>query len=199
MNLRDDLEHLQWIQLQHDKAYHSDIWCLTVQTRIKHMVLHLAKYSSQLTVASIKNDALTCQKNLLDTVIICTSISNILNVSIYEKLAAQFTLVSTRVSELPAELSTFLNRSDNDLEAICEFSSKVALLCKAIESTDHFEAYQSRDVIVNAVESLWVLSLQELNHIDPDKSLTAEISNRLYTVEKKNIHFSKMGNYKDGF
>lgn len=199
MNLREDLQDLQWIQLQHDRAYHSDIWCLPVQARIKHMVLHLAKYSSQMTAAVIQNNFLIYQKNLIDTVIICTSSLNILNTSIYEVLISKFDVKASKLSELPKELSSYTCEPNTHLDNIGVISSIVASLCKAIESTDHFEAYESRKTIIQSLEDLWILSLQELFHINAGVSIQEEIANRLFKVEQKNIHFSNMGNYRDGF
>lgn len=198
MNLYDELQQLQWKQLQHDKMYHSDIWCLNAHSRIKHMVLHLSKYGAQITVAYINEDDESIKKNFLDAIIICTSLFNILNTSIHEKLAAQLQLRSTNLLELTSELHQ-LEPNSSRLEAVGGFSANTAIMCKAVESTDHYEAYESRKAIVKAVTALWVLCLRELSKIDPEISVKDAIENRLFGVEEKNIHFKMMRNYKDGF
>lgn len=79
-------------------------------------------------------------------------------------------------------------------------SKETAALCKAIESTDHFEAYtaNSREVIVGAFKNILQIALAELAKIG-NLDIKAEIENRLYNVEQKNIHFQFLGNYRDGY
>ena len=79
MSLLSQLEEIQWKQLQHDETYHKDIWLLTVQQRITHMVLHLSKYSAKLTVAAFKEDCNVLRKTVIDALIIVFSSSNIFN------------------------------------------------------------------------------------------------------------------------
>ncbi len=199
MSLSKNLNELQWKQLQHDKLYHADIWVLPVQQRLKHMVLHLAKYSARLSVSALSVKSTSgisdYEAVLKDIFIISISSINILNKSLSSIVIDNW--------GCPDEIDTNelykhipkkeLNNSD--VISIALFCSKnSAELCKAIEATDHFEEFNSRSVILTALTEFIRLSFLVLG-----EDIEKKIENRLYEVEKRNIYFEKLGNYKEGY
>jgi len=198
MSLKEQLKELEWKQLQHDKLYHSDIWCLDVQTRLKHMVLHIAKYSSKVQLVFLGDlDDAKFQEVILDIFIISLSSINIINKDVNDALGVFDEdgidhLYTRTFSELFDEDSF-----DKNFQVLVNKS--VSLLCKAIEATDHFEAFHSRSVIVEEFCKLLKVSFVSMLNYFPSVDLFDAVSDRLYQVEKRSKYFEMLGNYKDGY
>ena len=201
MSLFSQLEELQWKQLQHDEKYHKDIWLLTVQQRITHMVLHLAKYSAKLTVAAFENNTTEFKSTIVDCLIILFSSANIFNSRIYDiSLSEQ----EKDFSDIKS-LANYLIKSEHiktSNDRLCDFSRAITIqagiMCKAAESLDHLEPFPFRQTLIESLGKLFKISLAALYSMT-DEELEALLSERLVAVEKKNIFFNRLGNYETGY
>ena len=195
MSLKDELLNLQWKQLQHDENYHKDIWLLTVHHRINHMTLHFAKYSGQLIEANFNKDSNQFSKTCLDSLIIATSLANILNVNLSVALEG-YNPQCKSINELSKKL---LNEFDLTTDSL---SRKIAVLvgklAKAAESVDHLEKFAFREVLSELTIEIFKLVIAGCT-ITSNISIIDEIEKRMLTVERKSMFFSKLGNYKDGY
>lgn len=201
MSLFNQLEELQWKQLLHDENYHKDIWLLTVQQRITHMTLHLAKYSAQLSVSAFESNENEFKKTIIDCLIIILSSANIFNSRVYD------IALNEREKEFPDIISLAkyiidVEHPNLQIEKLSNFSKafsiQTGLMCKAAESLDHLEPFPFRQTLVEGIGRLFKISLAALYSLT-DESLEALFSKRLVAIEKKNIFFNRLGNYETGY
>ncbi|MEZ1320620.1 hypothetical protein QIW46_04620 [Pseudomonas fluorescens] len=201
MSLFSRLEELQWKQLQHDEKYHKEIWLLTVQQRITHMTLHLAKYSSAITVAALENDKPAFEKAIIDTFIITMSSANIFGTRIHDIALNDLEQKCHDTRELA---SLLLDKFHSEFAgaSLLEFNKQISInigrMCKAAESLDHLEVFPYRETMVKSLASLFRITLCAFEFVS-DAALEERISKRLMAVERKNIFFSKLGNYESGY
>ena len=200
MSLFSQLKNLQWKQLQHDEKYHKEICLLTVQRRITHMTLHLSKYSAKIIKAATTEDYSTLRKSLVDTVIIIFSSANIFNHFIWSNFKTEQEQAINSLKELGKSIADRRAEGKYGLpvEISIDIVSTTGAMCKTVESLDHLEAYPFRE---NLIQSLGVLFEQSISlaYLIGIEDIPSEISERLYTVEKKNPYFEELGNYKEGY
>src|SRR5437867_1956696 len=84
MNRYSELSNLQLEQQTHDDIAHRDILALAVQDRVKHMVLHFAKYAGHFADIVETRDEPRFVATLVDTFIICLACANALNFKLDE-------------------------------------------------------------------------------------------------------------------
>ncbi|WP_028672392.1 hypothetical protein [Saccharospirillum impatiens] len=162
---------------------------------IKHMILHIAKYSSKIVVSNAEGDVTGVTRSLVDSFIISVASLNILNTSLSTYIIDELGLDAKDLNGVGAAFKEPIAHS-----APIAIAKETAALCKAIESTDHFEIYtkNSREVILSAYKNIAQIALAELTNLD-FLDIESEIEDRLYNVEQKNIHFQFLGNYRDGY
>ncbi|MDH0627057.1 hypothetical protein N5D36_22260 [Pseudomonas mosselii] len=161
------------------------------------MTLHLSKYSSKIIKSAATEDFISLRKNIVDSMIIILSSANIFNFII----ASNYTDSSAKT---PHELGNLIasqyieGKHGLTLEIAIEFSSMVGIMCKAVESLDHLEAWPFRESLTKSLSHLFehTLSLASIIGIS---DIASEISDRLYYVEQKNPYFEELGNYKEGY
>ncbi len=162
-----DFNKLQEKQQQHDLIYHQDILVLGTHERVKHLVLHFAKYLGKFT-----ENPSSVEEQLVSTdFMICSiSLANVLNI---------------RLSEVEANNSTLEYTTEMLLKNITCIVGKLAKACEAL---DHVEDYPSRSTLEQSLESLvsCLISLSKNKKID----LNSEIPKRLNDIELNSI-FSK--------
>ncbi len=130
---------LQWEQLKHDESYHKDIIFLPPETKLKHMALHNAKYTSDFLSAVHVGDTTLFEKALLDAFIISLASANALNQNLGSAL---FEAVGDAVSlkEAGGLLVEILQRDGTDrLWLARTFAGHNRKFAKACESYDHIE------------------------------------------------------------
>lgn len=201
MSLFSQLEELQWKQLQHDEKYHKDIWLLSVQQRITHMTLHLAKYGAKLSVSAFEKDDTEFKKTIVDCLIIVLSSANIFNSRIYDISLSESEKKLPDIKSLAYHLiKTEWAKSSGDRlgDFSKAFSIQVGIMCKAAESLDHLEPFPFRQTITDSLGKLFKTSLVALYSLT-DEDLEKLFSARLVAVERKNIFFSRLGNYETGY
>lgn len=164
-----DWDLLQWEQFQHDEKYHREIARLTVQDRLKHMALHIAKYAGGL--AEVGDDSDRAARLATDTFIIAMSTANILNVRLADRLD-EFDRPRGEVS----------------------FATVVVILAgrmaAACEKMDHLEAYPFRERITEAVLQLLAECLAWLDGLGFDWLML--VDRRLQSAKEKSIFYGKL-------
>jgi len=200
MSLFSQLEELQWKQLQHDEKYHKDIWLLPVQQRITHMVLHLAKYNAQLSVAAFENNSDAFKKSIVDSLIIIISACNIFNSRIFDIALSDSEKECSDIRDLVKTIiSSQPNDTRNDLYYLShQMTLHIGKMCKATESLDHLESYPFRQSLIESLGKVFRTAITSLYSIT-DEDIQSIFSKRLIGVEKKNMFFSRLGNYDSGY
>lgn len=200
MSLLSQLEEMQWKQLQHDEKFHKEIWILNVQQRITHMVLHLSKYSAKLTLSALEHNIDELKKSTTDALIIAMSSTNIFN-----KLLSDISINPSEkdLADINALAKKLLREESFDgyepnISMAIKINSITGKMCKAVESLDHLEAYPFKEVILSSLASVFRTLLALACHLKIENIETL-IGDRLYSVEKNNIFFNRLGNYKSGY
>ena len=185
MTIREDLLRLQWAQLGHDEVYHKDVTILPLGQRVKHFVLHNAKYTSYLFEAVGKNDSALVLRTLTDAFVISLASANTLNQDIGRELG-DIAAENISLMELGGRLVLDQPRDHTDqLWIVRTFAHHTGRLAKACESLDHLESIPFRDVMKGANLALFKAILAEASvlKIDLMHSYTA----RIREVEARSI------------
>jgi len=164
------------------------------------MVLHLSKYSAKLTLSALEHNIEELRKATIDSLIIVTSSTNIFNkllsdISI-EESEKTLPCINTLAAKLLKE-EKFDGYEPNISMAI-KINSLTGKMCKAVESLDHLEAYPFKEVILSSLASIFRILLALACHLKVE-DIETPIGDRLYSVEKNNIFFNRLGNYKSGY
>lgn len=189
--IRIDIQALQWRQELHDRYYHVDIYNLSKPERLKHLILHQAKYISRICTAvydygvnvEIARDPKVApidrnfhfrnmeyiRKVCVDGVIVTLSMMNVCNFQ-FEKF-------------IPLEGVNHANLLIRHMGS----------LAKTIEDVDHMAQKRPIQDISESCEVLLALyfSLNEAMG-GSFKTLRGDIYRRLVEVEEKNIFHSKL-------
>ena len=152
----NELTELQFEQQRHDELAHRDILCLPVQDRIKHMVLHFAKYSGHFAELYESHDENKFTSTLIDTFIICLASANTLNIKLAPRL--QQLSVKERCSFLDQEQGT-LTTSALSAGLFPLLAQITGTMAKACESLDHLEEFDFRGTLERGVISITSLTI----------------------------------------
>lgn len=206
MSVTKKLEVLENKQMFHDERYHKDIWLsLSTQGKARHMAAHIGKYSGQL-LDNIRNQSdEKIRKDIIDSLIINLSFSNIF-ISLLSKTLDESLLKSESFGALRDAVAKkyfsekgYVYPSETlglDLAMdMCILSGKIL---KTVESLDHIEILNYRERFNGYTLDLFeiIMSMCYVYQIVEIENL---IEKRLYEVELKNPRFGVFGNYKDGY
>lgn len=188
MSADTELMKFQIEQLRHDELAHKDILCLPVQTRIKHMVLHFAKYVGKLVEARQLESHDLLASTLVDTWVIVLASANMLNIRLSEKLNPEDIPYQNLQSIGQAFAgSQFISSKDPFDLALFELGKSTGRMAKACESLDHMEKFPFREAVEQGVLEIARLTLAisatlgiNLYHL---------VSLRWKEVERKSIFF----------
>lgn len=186
MSVENELLKLQKAQLHHDELAHKDILCLPVQTRIKHMVLHFAKYTGHLVEARQLQSHELLVSTIIDTWIIVLASANILNLRLSEKLNPEGCTYQNLHSLGQAFAdSHFISPNDVYDLSLFELGKITGRMAKACESLDHMERFASRESLEEGVIGIarLLLAVSALLRIN----LLPLVSRRWIEVERKLI------------
>lgn len=166
-----ELLALQLRQLRHDELYHKDIVRLSVQDRMKHMALHMAKYAGRFCEAGITEDGRTTDRDLIDAFIIALASANALNLNLQAALAGQEDVGS----DIP----------NSEVRFALRFSGETGRFAKACESLDHVESFPYREKMAESIANLTLLILSEGERRSLD--MPHESGERLAGVKSRSI------------
>lgn len=197
--LEETLFKLQLKQAKHDECYHKEIWSLDISRKCAHMALHFSKYASKIGYFIFADSPEQGHQHIVDSIIIATSTANILNSSIYKKiLTEKERFENNTIDELSHSILTsidFKKPSEKAYELSILISLEAGKISKAIESIDHLEDIPFKDSILNGVSGIFRYSLA-LYQLLGFNSILQDIEERLIDVEKRNLFFSALENYK---
>jgi hypothetical protein len=164
-----DLRDLQSGQQKHDQLSHWDIVCLPAQDRIKHMVLHFAKYVGRLAGGA---DDAEFRRTLVDTFIIVLASANALNIDIGTAFKPPNWIPS---GQQASDLTTS--------EFLVRMARTTGSMAKACEALDHVEAFDIRSKLEEGVMDLATLCViaAEVRGID----LGAETRAQWHRIESR--------------
>ena len=190
MNATQQLQALQFKQLEHDQLFHPDILCLPVQRRACHMALHFAKYAGKLTIAKQEQNRELLLETLNDVFIICLSTSNMFNKNISEFEGLNKINSNLSINDIGQKLTATDNISKEDVftfstEMITIEAGKMA---KAIESLDHLENFPYREELLSSLAVIVETVLISLSFMNVD--IIDTVLSRLDFVERKSIFYS---------
>lgn len=191
MNAQDELQMLQFEQLDHDKLFHPDIMCLPVQKRACHMTLHFAKYAGKLTEAKQSQDRELLKATLIDSFIIFLASSNIFNRNVSDFPCISDYVIDTDINNLAKKLKTSSEAHSRDIFSFANenISIESGRLAKTIESLDHLENYDYVEKILGSLNKILETVLVTALFLNLD--LASETRVRLAAVEKKSIFYCK--------
>ncbi len=150
----DHFSELQTEQQRHDDLAHRDILCLPVQDRIRHMVLHFAKYCGHLAdIQNVYNEA-RFTSTLVDTTIICLASANSLSIKLADSIQDQVSR-SDRTTKFKAQAGISQELST---EFFVQLSKVTGTMAKACESLDHLESFDYRGTLERGVITIASLS-----------------------------------------
>jgi len=181
----DELITFQHEQLRHDEIAHKDILCLPVHARIKHMVLHLAKYSGRFVEAREMQDYGLMKHTVVDSWVIVLASANMLNLDLARFLIDEQEPEDCLTSVVAKFVSRFsLYESPFDL-AQFELAKIAGRMAKACESLDHMERFDSRGHLEEGVIDAARLILVLVDWLRMD--LRSAVISRWKEVEDKSI------------
>ena len=155
---------VQLAQFKHDENYHREISRLPMQDRLRHMVLHFAKYVGRMQEA---HDQAVFRQIAVDVLIIALSCANILNIDL-----CKTSLVPGQQPMTRAEFVRLVAISAGRMAAACE-------------KLDHLEDFPFRPAL--AEEALAILqaslALCAAEGWDP----IVEMQQRLLPIKRKSI------------
>lgn len=137
------LMRLQAEQFRHDQRNHSDIICLAKVDRLKHYGLHYAKYVGRLFRL---NEAITVQRTVTDTALVCLSAANTLH---------------QRIDQHDYK-SQVLDRS----ELLARFADASGRFADACEKIDHLENFLDQAKTANIDVMDWVVQQAAVLQLD---------------------------------
>ena len=162
-----DWAAVQFAQFEHDEKYHREISRLPMQSRLRHMALHFAKYAGRLHEGL--NDA-TFKRTAIDALIIAISCANILNIDLSAR-------------ELDGGQ---LSRADF-ARGLTVAAGRMAAAC---ERLDHLEDFPFRTAI--AGEVIAVLQACLCLFAAEGWGATKEMEERLANIKAKQIFHGKL-------
>ncbi len=186
MSVENELLILQKKQLHHDELAHKDILCLPVQARIKHMVLHFAKYTGHLVEARQLQSHELLVSTVVDTWIIVLATANMLNLRLSEKLKPEGSTYQNlhSLGQAFADSQCISPNDAYDL-SLFELGKITGRMAKACESLDHMERFASRESLEEGVIGIarLLLAVSALLRIN----ILPLVSRRWIEVERKSI------------
>lgn len=174
---------LQKLQQTHDEAAHRDILSFDLYKRLKHMVLHFFKYAGKIEAARSGANPSDLRQVLVDTYIICMASANAMNLSLGAAIAYEYEF--SDINALARELSKSIGGTDFFGEALRSLLLIGGSMAKAIESSDHMERGNPREVMESLIPQLAIAVLGILGCLDGN--IETDIRSRLHSIEKKSI------------
>lgn len=159
----DNLYSLQVYQKEHDEKYHADICALPHPERIRHLVLHFAKYTGRL--ADAKRNRADLEQTLYDSFIIGLSMANVLSLNLDVEIS-----------------SAILFQSQGLLGDFAFFTGQMA---KACESLDHMEHHNYKEALVGGLFGIFLSIFLAAKRYD--LNMRSLVVNRWKEIEIKNI------------
>ena len=145
-------------QFHHDNRYYVDVVALSIPNRMKHITLHLAKYSYD--ISKFHQDR-QISKSFVDAFIIIVSAANLLKI----------------------ELANLDITKEANANILNEYLKNLSILSKACEAYDHFENHPYHSKWIEAIQNLYLAFIKE--SLDLDEDIFDKANLRLDEIEAK--------------
>lgn len=182
---------MQVLQKKHDEGYHRDIYHLSNPNRMRHFALHFAKYTGRLANRDLKEpDLLKMLKvTSTDTFIIVLSATDVLNLDLDKTMEEHFG--KPKAPGVAGWVETVAPSGPKlELKALQEWwlhamAAPTGRIAKAVESMDHIESLNARQVLVDALLTILESDLVASKHLGID--LASETVSRWAEVAEKRV------------
>lgn len=193
---------LQFMQLQHDRTFHTDVFHLETKRKLYHYTAHLYKYISEVYVATTRSPAFTestwlsLEKATNDMFIILMSTANLFNIKL-QTLHNSHTSPTAQVKNHDELVSGYTPTGDISWVIQDAFITmgRVSKICEGLDHLENFNMKQEFDVIlykllgISCLIRRWASDKAKCINITPT-SVDVSICMRLETIQRKNIHWS---------
>lgn len=181
---------LQKRQQEHDKDYHRDIFTLPYPGRMNHYVHHFSKYVGRLSRDYPDEETRTKQleKTVADSFIVGLAAANTLNLDLQEVLSREFGLNGDDVATMAMELDKEEGKMDfEELQhwLFKEVSTPTGRMADAMESLDHMEPMDTREILEDGTIELVSTLLVASEHLGAD--IEKLVTDRWSEIEEKSI------------
>lgn len=208
-----NIKRLEWFQHEHDRLFHKDIDTMPVKDRIKHFVFHLTKYGCDLACLERQGGELDVEKIrklLIDSLIICVSLANTLQLRLWNAvvpLATTNTYKGFHDDCLRAHAEYLMNtyvplgQPITDInQPTCPVRMDIVLDCidmigkmaKCVEAWDHFEKYPYIDNLKELTPRYFNITLIAMHYFGITHIYFSYLK-RLKEVQKKHHFYDMLG------
>lgn len=211
-----NIRKLQFLQFQHDREYHPDIFNLTPAEKLTHFVLHLNKYAPKLMTwhSEAMHDreaALDYLNALTDFGIILVSMANVFQLRLGVYTAERLDEYFQRLGAYPVSMSFHKKRfGDSTPTQSSLFMATIDLLKGAGEASDamikHFRLEGNiRSKMTNLIHVMWenyhtaFWAIAYEHDIVRDKSYAEHMRDRLVYIESRNTTYAERPKYAEDF
>jgi hypothetical protein len=169
-----DLAQLQTRQVIHDAKYHADVANMPLESRMRHLVLHFAKYVGKLAQCQSDGDPVL-KDTLVDVLIIALSARGALNEDCSDSLTysgSSLQLVGTQANALAHGVFVALAR-------------ETGRMAKACEALDHNEQLPYLSIWNAGANNVLQIAGSALQMLSVD--ISAAVQNRWMKIESAGI------------
>lgn len=210
------IRKLQFLQFQHDREYHPDIFNLTPAEKLTHFVLHLNKYAPKLMTwhseaMHNREAALDYLNALTDFGIILVSMANVFQLRLGDYTAERLHEYFERLGAYPVSMSFYKKRfGDSTPTQSTLFMATIDLLKASGEASDamiqHFRLEGNiRIKMTNLIRVMWenyhtaFWALAYEHDVVRDKSYSEHMRDRLVYIESRNTTYAERPKYAEDF
>jgi hypothetical protein len=219
-NLPEFFLRLQWLQDQHDKHYHQDIYTMSRTNNITHMVMHMAKYTGKMVDISMGRERLEFPTDpnpqyaavLTDYLIVLMSSANRMNINLgiglaplcktancWATVGGFYPIMEIAVEALRETVVLDAQVRDKPLlEQLVPFIQGMGKMSKALEALDHMESYPSREVLNDHIVLMFQHALRLYHYYSP-RAFTEAIKERMVQIERASFMYHRRPKYSEGF
>lgn len=186
MSVKGEMRALQLKQRAHDEGHHRDVFYLPYPQRMRHLVLHFAKYTGRLAAMDTSSPPNALAATLVDTFIIALSAAEMLKVDLAAALKGTVDQATTltEAGRLIGGVNGVDQATVRDyfFRQLAQITGRMA---KACESLDHMEAFDYRKVLTGGVVDAVRLCLAAASAAEVD--LSCLVSERWAAIERQAI------------
>lgn len=212
----ENIRKLQFLQFQHDREYHPDIFNLTPAEKLTHFVLHLNKYAPKLMTwhseAMHNNEAaLDYLNTLTDFGIILLSMANVFQLRLGQYTAERGDEYFQRIG--PTAVSAAFHKKrfgDSTATQSTLFMATIDLMKASGEASDvmiqHFRLEGNiRNKMTNLIHAMWenyhvaFWALYYEHDFIRGKSYDEHMRDRLVYIESRNTTYAERPKYAEDF
>ena len=210
------IRKLQWLQLQHDREYHADIFNLTPTEKLTHFVLHLNKYAPKLMkwhqeTFTNNSTALDYMNILTDFGVILLSMANVFQIRLGDYTADRLVEQFERLGAGPISFAFFNQMFGGSTPGEPHLrQATINLMVLSGETADVMIKHaklqgNTRDSLTNLIRAMWesyhvAFHCMAYQHdFFRSSHFDEQIRNRIVFIESKNANYNERPKYAEDF